>query len=299
MDIEDRIGVSTHVLPGVTLSEAIKRVADAGFRTFEIVPSDFQAVVGFPDMVPNAGVWPRTFGKAERETLGRELEIFEIVTVHTPHLGGLNIASINPGIREESQRQYIECIEFAADVGAGIVTIHPGILDQDSARGWERRLHEHNVDFARQALALAHKYDMRMGYESAEGDPRLEEIIQGVDDPRFGLHLDVCNSYVWEIFPKFNIPEDAHAEIERLIDTYIDRIPEVHAHGAFGWWGETLTHQSFRRNNVVDWKRVVRTLKVTGFGGPFVFEIQSKDIDTVLADCVEAKEALIRYWNES
>ena len=299
MEIEKRIGVSTHVLPGVSLSEAIRRVSHAGFHTFEIVPADFQAVVGFPEMIPNAGVWPRTFGSDERRKLREELDVFDIVTVHTPHLGGLNIASINPGIREESQRQYIECIDFAADIGARIVTIHPGILDQDSARGWQRTLHQHNLDFAKKALELAHKHDLRMGYESAEGDPWLDEIIRELDHPRFGLHLDVCNSYVWEIFPKFGDPEKAHAEIERLIGTFADRIPEVHAHGSFGWWGETLTHQSFRRNNVVDWKRVVARLKAARFDGPFVFEIQSKDIDTVLADCIEAKETLVRYWNEA
>lgn len=299
MEIERRIGVSTHVLPGVSLSEAIRRVSDAGFWTFEIVPADFQAVVGFPEMIPNAGVWPRTFGKPARRELRKELEVFETVTVHTPHLGGLNIASINPGIREESRRQHTECIEFAADVGATICTLHPGELKQDSARGWERQLHQHNVDFAKKALELAHKHDLRTGYESAEGDPWLEEIIREIDDTRFGLHLDVCNSYVWEVFPKLSDPEKAHAEIERLIDTYADRIPEVHVHGAFGWWGETLSHQSFRRDNVVDWKRIVCKLKSVSFDGPFIFEIQSKDIDTVLADCVEAKETIVRYWNET
>ena len=296
MQIADRIGVSTHVLPGVTLSEAIRRVADAGFRTFQIVPADFQAVVGFPEMIPNAGVWPRTFGKKQREALRRELEVFDLVTVHSPHLGPVDVACINPGIREESRRQHLECMEFAADVGAPVVTLHPGQVEQDSARGWEARLHALNLEFARIACERAHELDLITAYETAEGDPGVEDIVREVDDPRFGLHLDVCNSYVWEILPKFNDAEKAHQGIERLIETWRDRIPEIHTHGAFGWWGQTLTHQSFRRNNVVDWKRVVRKLKAVGFEGPFVFEIQSKDIETALADCVEAKEALVAYW---
>lgn len=294
--IESRIGISTHVLPGVSLDEAINAVARAGFRAFELVPADWQCVVGHPRMIRNAGVWPRTFGKTERAALRKQLEVFEIVTVHSPHLGGLNIAAINPGIREESRRQDRELIEFAADIGAASVTFHPGNVVQDSCHGWEDDFHRLNIEFARELAELAEKFDLPVGFETAEGDPNVGDIVDRVGRDHFGMHLDVCNSYAWEIFPKLRNPDAAHAELERVIGRYGPRLTEVHVHGAFHWWGGVLTHQSFQRNNVIDWPRILRKLKEAGYAGPLILEIQSIDLAAVLQDARSAKDLLIAAW---
>jgi hypothetical protein len=48
-----------------------------------------------------------------------------LMTLHAPILG-INIASTNPGIREESVRQIIGTIHEAARLGAAGVVVHPG-----------------------------------------------------------------------------------------------------------------------------------------------------------------------------
>jgi hypothetical protein len=48
-----------------------------------------------------------------------------VTTLHMPILG-INIASTNPGIREESVRQILSTIQEAARLGASGVVVHPG-----------------------------------------------------------------------------------------------------------------------------------------------------------------------------
>ncbi|MGQ0549601.1 MAG: sugar phosphate isomerase/epimerase family protein [Armatimonadota bacterium] len=49
-----------------------------------------------------------------------------VLSLHSPILG-INIASTNPGIREESLRQVLATIHEAARLGAAGVVVHPGI----------------------------------------------------------------------------------------------------------------------------------------------------------------------------
>ena len=49
-----------------------------------------------------------------------------LLTLHSPILG-INIASTNPGIREESVRQILDTIREASRLGARGVVVHPGI----------------------------------------------------------------------------------------------------------------------------------------------------------------------------
>jgi sugar phosphate isomerase/epimerase len=43
----------------------------------------------------------------------------------------INIASINKGIRAESVKQMIHCGQYAEEIGANTITVHPGIIGRD------------------------------------------------------------------------------------------------------------------------------------------------------------------------
>lgn len=96
---------------GESLFDAIGMVLAAGFRGFESVPADYQGTTGYPYTTKNVGLWPRTFGMEARAKLRDRLSDFAFVTVHSPNLG-VNIACINPGVREESIRQYMEIMDW-------------------------------------------------------------------------------------------------------------------------------------------------------------------------------------------
>ncbi len=305
LDIAARIGVSTFWLPAgsATLEEIISQVRAAGLDTLEIVPADYQGVMGYPT-VRSAGLWPRTFGQEERRRLRALIEDFSIVTVHGPHLGGLNLASINPGIRAETQRQFVECIELAVDLGVRIVTFHSGDFNWGYLEP-PADVITRGVEFGRIAAEHAEKHDLVMGYEV--GPPLVTDIIDAIGSDRFGLHLDLGHA-VHEGLRQGRAVEQsvsgaggavATAHILNYVRHFAGRIVEVHVHGAYVHSLGVEDHQPLDRNNIIDFPRVISELKATGFAGPFVFELMGNDVATVLAYCRQGKDRLVELWGEA
>ncbi|MDQ7848773.1 MAG: sugar phosphate isomerase/epimerase family protein [Armatimonadota bacterium] len=67
-------------------------------------------------------------------TLARQAATYGLtVSVHGPSRD-LNVTSTNPGIREESQRQYYRALDDAARLGASVIVFHPGALSSSRDR---------------------------------------------------------------------------------------------------------------------------------------------------------------------
>jgi len=62
-----------------------------------------------------------------RKRLRPALASFDRVSMHGP-LGNASLASINPGIWQESLRQHLAAVEVASDIGATVLVVHPGDL---------------------------------------------------------------------------------------------------------------------------------------------------------------------------
>ena len=293
MDIEDRIGVSLISIVGIDVEEAIEVVYEAGFKAIEIFVGDtYFGTVGHPVPKLCASINPQTCDKIQRRIIKDKLQKFSIVTLHV-QIVSVNIACFNPGIRQESIRQYFECIELAHDIGASIVTFHPG----HSSRGTygydqEQEVYKYNVNFAKEAAREAAKYDLKIGYEGISGATWLgpvDEVICEVDDDRFGLLFDPAQSYA-------ALNCDGGAVLNRL-EKCKGKIWEVHVHGLLRRVIGLSGHLPLRMNNVVDYPLIMKKLKDLRFSGPFIFEIVSSDnISTVIKDCQESKEMLIRYY---
>lgn len=286
-DIEKQFGISTMFLPatnGETLFDAIEAVKKAGFRGFELVAADYQGVVGYlPSTTKNVGLWPRTFKKRERIELRKQLEDFEFITVHAPHIG-VNIASINPGWREESVRQYIESIELAADIGAKSVTFHLG--GQTSGfHSSEEEIERHNVEFARQAVDLAQRYDLLMGYEVG-GFDTLKRVTVAIGSERFGVNLDMGHAVMGGTAP------------EQWIDYFQNKIIEVHVNSVRQRWNGYTEHEPMDRNNVINYRETFKKLKEIDYPHPFILELSGNSIPMSLEICQRAKEQVMRIWEE-
>ena len=283
-----RFGVSTHFLPathGETLLRAIEMVRAAGFGGFELVPADYQGNIGYPYTVRNVGVWPRTFGKEARSELAEALRPFAFVTVHSPNLG-VNIASINPGIREECVRQYMEIMELAVDVGAEIVTWHCGKLTDGFVSPAEDII-ARDLDFGRRALDYARAHRLHVGYEVTAPFARLSRELDELG-PEFGLNLDIGHAAMGDVPP------------EGWIDRYGDRIIEVHFNSVFQLWdpGVFVEHQPMERNNVINYPAVFGRLKARNYQGPIVLEMLGNDIPQALDVCRRAMDGIVRLWEE-
>jgi sugar phosphate isomerase/epimerase len=112
--MQRRICFSTPALFMRTPAEWAEGITRDGFNAVEILCEG-----------PN---WPRHAPKdAITDSFrGRELEIY----MHSPTID-LNPASLNRGIREETQRQLCESEDMAAAIGARYVTTHPGFVHKE------------------------------------------------------------------------------------------------------------------------------------------------------------------------
>jgi sugar phosphate isomerase/epimerase len=273
----ERFGVSTLWMPGLSLEAAIQHSRDAGFGVFELISADWQAVVGAPPVV-SPGVWPRTTGDAQRAALKEKLSGFRHVVVHAHHID-LNIASVNPGIREESQRQYFEALDLAHDIGAHVATFHPGYASQSITE--RKTVVRYNIDFALRLAEKAHAYSIRVGLENVGHVPgarlgglsfeELSEVIQTVDSELFGIHLDI--GWVLRAAGPAAPPGLALQEVERYFKQFEGRIVALHLHGVlvtspFGW----VHHQTLRNGNALDPVALRRLIQEYYPEGPVVFE---------------------------
>ncbi|MFI5341378.1 MAG: sugar phosphate isomerase/epimerase family protein, partial [Candidatus Methylomirabilales bacterium] len=96
------------------LQDAVHRIAEMGFNYFELMSH-----------VPHC--WPRNWSSADRVAFRKLYESQGLrLTSVNPTFLDLNMASPNPGIRDESIRQLRETIQLAHDIGAGIVVAIAG-----------------------------------------------------------------------------------------------------------------------------------------------------------------------------
>jgi len=297
MDFASRIGLSTHFIPGIDIWEAIKGVHEIGLKTFELVPSDYQGVMGDPFIVKQAGFWPRTFGKEDRAKLREALSVFEDVTIHSPHQD-INICSFNPGIKEESVRQYIEVTELAVELGVKTLTYHAG--KQSRSFCPREDMIRDNVEFAKRALDYAEKHDMMMGYEITIRLDDLEEIVDRIGSPRFGVNFDIGHS-VFE-------GRDGRAtmdEVMMFLNRFAEKIVEFHVHNVISRSDSAMNvltgsdHRAIDKGNCLDYRRVVKWMKEKGFDVPMIQEIWGIRAEDVFEDAKRSKEILLKYWEEA
>jgi sugar phosphate isomerase/epimerase len=285
-EFRERLCISTGVLAatrGETLLEAIQMVKAAGFQGLELVTAAFGSPVGFPEIVPNLPLWPREFTKPKRAELKKHLASFKTLSVHAQGVG-LNIAYLNPGLREESQKQYIEAIELAVDLGISVITFHCGFRTGNQRLPQETYA-KYDIEFARRAVPLAEEHDLLLGYESGPFE-RLKRVIAEVNHPRFGINLDIGHAAMAGVNP------------EEWIRHFGEKIVEVHLNSATRHSGGFIEHQPVERNNVIDYEAVFAGLKRINYQGPLVLELLGVDIALTLDVARRGAQIFTEIWDK-
>jgi sugar phosphate isomerase/epimerase len=282
----ERIGISTHFLPaanGESIWDAIDQVNAMGLHGFELVPDDYRGQLTEP-YVPEVGIWPPDLTGDQRRRLREALSVFDTVTVQSSRLD-LNIASMNPGIREESCRQYFECMDLARDLGIRVVSFHRG----DASAGDVQALSEierHNVQFARRAAELADERDMVIGLRvggSGGLESQMREI-EAIGSERVGISLALGRATI------------AGPPPEVWARRFAGKIIAVHLSGVLRDWSGCSDHQPIERNNLIDYEAVLAELHSQGFEGPLVCEIQGLDIENAVSHALAARALLSVIW---
>ena len=264
--LRDRIGVSTLCLRSIPPAEAIDRTLETGFSAFEFTPITYGG--------------PEAFSQTEREDLRRRLEAFKGVTVHSSGMGGANICSGDPAHREQSRQRYMELARFARDVGADVLTFHPG---QKSSGGLsEEKVRAENIAFGKTLLATMGDREMKLGYELFDA-----LVAREIGSPNFGMLFDIGHA-------SRRGPEVDTDDVMEMINKLADQIVQFHVHGVGG--PDKTDHLPFSENIWLDYGRIIPHIEGIGFSGPLILEIgiRTESWSENLKDCAAARDALVQ-----
>jgi sugar phosphate isomerase/epimerase len=289
----ERFGLSGFWMPGVDFFQAIELIKKSALRGFELVPADFQSAVGMP-FLPTAGPWIRDIDKPMKGKMREALAGLTTVTLHAHHRD-LNISAENPGIREESAGQYLECVQLALDLGIRTVTFHPGFPSRPlSAYG---PVVHHNVEFAKKVADIAEKTGLRCGYENVGNigniigihAEALDEILSKVNSSRFGVLVDIGYTI------RESAPSEGNqtlARTKKWFERFAGRVVQVHLHGITAANG-IHHHQPLFLDNVQSFPDLVKILSAYFPEGPIIFEPIARDGATAVQFAEKDMEFLL------
>ncbi len=273
------LGISSLSLKGLSLQEAIMSAKRAGFDAFELVPQVFQRIKNYTPRI--------------RRELRKLLEDFSLVTVHTSDIVledgcPADISSGDGSLRESSINTYLEYLELALDVGARVVTFHPGPMDKTSLCCKNR---DPYMEFADIALRFIDSEELQLGYEFFDTD-----LIDSIGDPRFGLLFDVGHAATL-------FHGSATRDTLKLLEIALPVTVEIHLHGVdFSGTGSMVDHVPLSRSKAINLNEVFQYLIDTDFEGPLVFEIGifGNDMGSEnIRHSMEAREKIISSLEKS
>ncbi len=229
------------------LEGAVDRIAEMGFRYFELMSAP-----------PHC--WPPAWSPADRTAFRRLYESrgLRLAAVNPTYLD-LNMASPNPGIREESIRQLRDTVRLAHDIGAEIVVAIAGkqhaLIAPDPAvlRGLVRgALESLLVDCER----LGVTFGLENGYTVIARADQMVQLCRALHHPRLKLVYDVANATMAES------PLDG-------LDLVIGDLALLHLSDTDDKvWGHDRIG-----TGVVDFAAVTEKVKKLGYAGPTTMEI--------------------------
>lgn len=181
--------------------------------------------------------------------------------VHSP-ICDWNIAALSDRLREASLKETMANIMAAEELGAKVVTVHPG-LSSMAVSGTEERAAER----ARAAMRVLDRFvdgrDVRLAIENMPNVPfflgrTAEQLASIVDGTDLGICFDIGHA-------------NTAGQIDAMIDTFGDRIINIHIHDNHGEKDEHLTIG----DGAIDFEHVVRRL--SGYRGNWIIESKGYD----------------------
>lgn len=261
-----RLGAATYTyLWDLPIDDAIRRLAGLGFRHVEL-------------MAAPPHLWPRDVDRLRREQLRNLCNSLgvEIVSINPTFLD-LNLASPNPGIREESIRQLQEAADLASDLGAKVLVSvsgqrHPLIAPSqqwlwNTVKESIHRCLEHCV---KRGIHLG----LENGWTVINRAQQMVQMAREIDNPSFGIVYDVANAAM------VHSPTDGL----KMIGSHL-----IHVHLS------DTDYRTWKHNpvgdGVVNFSQVAQTLREIGYEGVSILEItHPQDSDGAMTRSAESLE---------
>lgn len=229
------------------LEDAVHRIADMGFTYFELMSH-----------VPHC--WPRGWSSAERATFRRLYESRGLrLTSVNPTFLDLNMASPNPGIRQETITQLRETIELAHDLGAEIVVAIAGrkhaLIAPDQSYLWE--LVKSGLEsLLPDCQRLGVTFGLENAYTVIDRAELMVQMCRELSHPKLKLVYDVANATMVES------PLDGlELVVKDLALIHVsDTDDKIWGHDRIG-------------TGVIDFGAVTEKVRKIGYTGPTIMEI--------------------------
>lgn len=250
-------GTTTMVFYSKPLDEAIGAISRCGFDYAELWMDQVRRE--FPDR-------PEKAVRAILDKHGMK------ATVHCPIMD-VNIASPNVGIRNESIRQLLDCIEFARDIRARLVVVHPG--RRFSLKDSEEEHWQIQVDALRRVYDKGTSLGVTLALENMEIDKEIASVrdysdmlrvVRDCDLPDLKVTLDTAHL------------RDTQAVL-RFIEKLGPRIVHVHVSDAT----DRALHLRIGRGTL-DLQQVARALGKQQFAGVCSLETYIPGDEEALAE---------------
>jgi sugar phosphate isomerase/epimerase len=242
------IGACTYSwLWDLPLQDSVRRIADLGFHYFELMSH-----------VPHC--WPRGWSTTDRKTFRQLVESLGLrISSVNPTFLDINIASPNPGIRDESIRQLRETIELAHEIGAGIVVAPAGrkhmLLPPGQSYLWGLVRGALEILLA-DCDRLGVTFGLENAYNVIPSAPMLVQMCRDLSHPRLKVAYDVANATMVES-PLDGLELVApYLALLHFSDTDVKK------------WGHDRIG-----TGTVDFAAVTAKVRALGYDGPTIMEI--------------------------
>jgi sugar phosphate isomerase/epimerase len=250
-------GTTTMVFYSKPLEEAIAAISRCGYDYAELWMDQ---------------VW-REFPERPADSVRAILDRHGMkATVHCPIMD-VNIASPNIGIRNESIRQLLDCIEFAQRISARLVVVHPGrrfSLKEPIEAHWQTQV---------EALRCAFDKGASLGVTLALENMEIDKEIASVRDyPDMLRVIDDCGAPDLKITLDTAHMRDTQA-ILRFIEKLGPRIAHVHVSDAT----DKALHLRIGRGTL-DLPQIARALEGQQFAGVYSLETYIPGDEEALAE---------------
>ena len=238
-------GTTTMVFYSKPLDEAIAAISRCGFDYAELWMDQ---------------VWREAPERAESSVRAMLDKHGMKATVHCPIMD-INIASPNAGIRKESVKQLLDCIDFAGQIDARLVVVHPGrrfSLKESVEEHWAAQV---------EALGCAFDRAKRLGVTLALENMEIDKEIASVRDyPDMLRVIDDCG------VPDLKITLDtAHMRDTQVILRFIDKLGPRIAHVHVSDATDKALHLRIGEGSL-DLPAIVRALEDHKFAGVYSLE---------------------------
>ncbi|MGQ9733941.1 MAG: sugar phosphate isomerase/epimerase family protein [Candidatus Bipolaricaulia bacterium] len=184
--------------------------------------------LGYLELLCEPGfLYPQEIDHERRAGLRRAFQVEGIKpTIHATFYN-VNLASLNPLIREASLRQLLECLQFAHDLEAEVLVVHAGDLPSDYPQEFLPLAQEKLLASLEGALKEAEGLGVTLALENkARGRNRgliqsQEEhlsLIEALGSPRCRIALDLGHAHTFGL------------DLQGYLKEVLPYLAEVHLH---------------------------------------------------------------------